>query len=242
MERELRIYERREVANPTSLAHSRLLNDRFLPEYATTVRRAISLKAGRHSNDDLWSFVMLPDALVVSRLSSFPHSPKTHRYDFDNRFLAQGDRGCLAVRPAHAPSLSSRPRRVAMRAGAGHAQEGEEDPAVGAPGATERGVPATRASGTLSPSDLGEFVIGGGGGGRERRGAGSPQEVESPTPSPRVAEVAVEQVSASAAEVLASDRCRDNGSRTIEEKEAGLLQFEVGGILTRRPRFRGVGA
>jgi hypothetical protein len=54
MERELRIYEMSEAANPTSLARSQLLHDRFPPEYATTrARCAISLKAGRHSNDDL---------------------------------------------------------------------------------------------------------------------------------------------------------------------------------------------
>jgi hypothetical protein len=58
-----------ETANPVSLARSRLLHDRFPLEYAAArVRRAISLKAVRHGNDDLWSFVMLPDAPPVSRL------------------------------------------------------------------------------------------------------------------------------------------------------------------------------
>jgi hypothetical protein len=62
MERELCIYEMSEAANPTSLARSRLLNDRFLLKYAATrARHAISLNAGQHNNDDLWSFVMLPD-------------------------------------------------------------------------------------------------------------------------------------------------------------------------------------
>jgi hypothetical protein len=57
MERELRIYEMSEAANPTVLERSQLLNDRFPREYAATrVRRAISLKVGRHSNDNLWSF------------------------------------------------------------------------------------------------------------------------------------------------------------------------------------------
>jgi hypothetical protein len=84
MERELRIYEMSEAANPTALARSRLLHDRFPQEYAATrARRAISLKAGRHSNDDLWSFVMLPDAPTVSRSSSFPRSLVTHRRDLD---------------------------------------------------------------------------------------------------------------------------------------------------------------
>jgi hypothetical protein len=69
MERELRIYEMSETTNLVSLARSRLLHDRFPSEYAATrVRRAISLKAVRHGNDDLWSFVMLPDAQAVSRL------------------------------------------------------------------------------------------------------------------------------------------------------------------------------
>jgi hypothetical protein len=71
MERELHIHEMSEVANSTSLACSRFLPDRLTQECAATrARRAISLKAVRHSNDDLWSFVMLPDAPTVSRSSS----------------------------------------------------------------------------------------------------------------------------------------------------------------------------
>jgi hypothetical protein len=69
MERELHIYEMGETANPVSLACSRLLHDHFPLEYvAIRARRAISLKAVRHGNDDLWSFVMLPHAPPVSRL------------------------------------------------------------------------------------------------------------------------------------------------------------------------------
>jgi hypothetical protein len=67
MERELRIFEMSDAANPMSLACSRLLQDRLPSEYAATrARRAISLKLVPHSNDDLWSFVMLPDAPTVS--------------------------------------------------------------------------------------------------------------------------------------------------------------------------------
>jgi hypothetical protein len=67
MERELRIHEMSEAANPTALARSWLLHDRFPREYAATrARCAISLKARRHGYDDLWSFVMLPDAPPVS--------------------------------------------------------------------------------------------------------------------------------------------------------------------------------
>jgi hypothetical protein len=73
MERELRIFEMDETANLVALAHSRLVHDRLPLEYtATRARRAISLKAVRHINDDLWSFVMLPDAPPVSGL--FPYS------------------------------------------------------------------------------------------------------------------------------------------------------------------------
>jgi hypothetical protein len=50
-------------ANPTSLARSWLLQERLLPEYVTTsARRAVSLKSVPHSDNDLWSFVMLFNA------------------------------------------------------------------------------------------------------------------------------------------------------------------------------------
>jgi hypothetical protein len=68
MERELHIYNMSEAANLTPLACSRFLHERFPLEYAATrARRAISLKAVRHGNNDLWLFVMLPDATAVSR-------------------------------------------------------------------------------------------------------------------------------------------------------------------------------
>jgi hypothetical protein len=91
MERERRIKEMSEVANPVSLARSRLLHDRFPREYAATrARRTINLKAGRHNNDELWSFVMLPDAQAVSRPSSFPHSLATHQCGLNNSFFSGG--------------------------------------------------------------------------------------------------------------------------------------------------------
>jgi hypothetical protein len=56
-----------DVANPVSLVHSRLLQERFPKECAATrARRAINLKSLPHSDDDLWSFVILPDAKPVS--------------------------------------------------------------------------------------------------------------------------------------------------------------------------------
>jgi hypothetical protein len=71
MERALRIYEMSDAANPTALACSRLLHDRFPREYTITrARRAISLKFVSHDHDDLWSFIMLPDASTMSRSPS----------------------------------------------------------------------------------------------------------------------------------------------------------------------------
>jgi hypothetical protein len=69
MERELRIFEMTEEADLTALVHSRLLHKRLPQEYAETrARRAINLRSVLHKRDDLWSFVMLPDAPVVSGL------------------------------------------------------------------------------------------------------------------------------------------------------------------------------
>jgi hypothetical protein len=45
----------RDAANPSSLARSRLLQERLLLEYAATrARHAVSLKSVPHSDDDLW--------------------------------------------------------------------------------------------------------------------------------------------------------------------------------------------
>jgi hypothetical protein len=113
MERELRIYEMGETTNPVSLARSRLVHDRFPQEYtATRETHAISLKAVRHSNDDLWSFVMLPDAPPVSRLPPFLYSFATRRLGSGiSLLLAEGGRECCTVQPAHTPSPSARARR-----------------------------------------------------------------------------------------------------------------------------------
>jgi hypothetical protein len=69
MERRIRIYEMTEEANPTALAHSQLLRERFPREYAAMrARHAFNLRTMPTDNDDLWSFIMLPDAPPVSRL------------------------------------------------------------------------------------------------------------------------------------------------------------------------------
>jgi hypothetical protein len=130
MERELRIYEMSDTTNPTVLARPRLLHERLPPEYvATRARCAISLKFVRHDNDDLWSFVMLPDAPAVSRPPSPPRFLATHRCD--------RDRGRRTIIYTDAPGPGGCPCHAAARTGAGSAQEGEEDPAAGASGARE---------------------------------------------------------------------------------------------------------
>jgi hypothetical protein len=54
MERELRIFEMDETANPVALARSRLVHDPLPQEYsATRARRTINLRTVRHRNDDL---------------------------------------------------------------------------------------------------------------------------------------------------------------------------------------------
>jgi hypothetical protein len=76
MERELFIFEMSNVANPVSLACSQLLQEHFPKEYAATrARCAINLKSLSHSDDDLWSFVMLPNTKPVSAVSLFPSGP-----------------------------------------------------------------------------------------------------------------------------------------------------------------------
>jgi hypothetical protein len=65
-----------EAANPVSLARSRFFSECFPREYAAMrVRQAVSLKAVKHSDDDPWSFVMLPDAPLVSGFSPFSFIP-----------------------------------------------------------------------------------------------------------------------------------------------------------------------
>jgi hypothetical protein len=69
MERRLHIYEMTEDADPIALARSQLLHEHFPREYATTrARRAVNLRTMPTDNDDLWSFIMLPNTPPVSRL------------------------------------------------------------------------------------------------------------------------------------------------------------------------------
>jgi hypothetical protein len=57
------------------IARSRLLQERLPKGYAATrARRAVYLEVVLHSDDDLWSFVMLPDARLLSTASFCPLS------------------------------------------------------------------------------------------------------------------------------------------------------------------------
>jgi hypothetical protein len=72
MERRLCIFDMGETADPVALAQSRLLPDPLPQEYAAMrARRAINLKAVKHSDDDHWSFTMLPEDPLVSRAPVF---------------------------------------------------------------------------------------------------------------------------------------------------------------------------
>jgi hypothetical protein len=72
MERRLRIFEMEETADPVALAQSWLLPDLLPREYAATrARHAINLKAIRTDDVTLWSFTMLPEGPLVSRVRSF---------------------------------------------------------------------------------------------------------------------------------------------------------------------------
>jgi hypothetical protein len=72
MERQLRIFEMSEDADPIALEESRLLSDPFPRDYAATrARRAVDLRAGRTDDAALWAFAMLPAGELVSKFFAF---------------------------------------------------------------------------------------------------------------------------------------------------------------------------
>jgi hypothetical protein len=72
MERPLRIFEMTEIADPVTLARSRLLPDAFPRAFAATrARRAIDPKSGRYDDMALWALEMLPTGPLVSGVLSF---------------------------------------------------------------------------------------------------------------------------------------------------------------------------
>jgi hypothetical protein len=84
MEREVRVFEMTEGADPTALARSRLLRERLPQEYAATrARHAVNLRTVSTDRHDLWSFIMLHDAPLVSRLPLFFRFLAVYRGDLD---------------------------------------------------------------------------------------------------------------------------------------------------------------
>jgi hypothetical protein len=144
MERRLHVFEMEETADPVALVQSRLLPD-LLPQKnaATRVRRVVNLKVIRNDDATLWSFAMLPEGPLVSRVPT----PLRHI-----------DSWSIVVIRSFAPTLqvmavnAARPDPPTPRARAGGAQEGEEDPATGTPGTEERRVLAARVAGLSSPA------------------------------------------------------------------------------------------
>jgi hypothetical protein len=68
MERQLRIFEMTETANPVALARLRMLQSPLLREYAATrARSAIDTRSLR-SDQSLWDLEMLPTGPLVSRI------------------------------------------------------------------------------------------------------------------------------------------------------------------------------
>jgi hypothetical protein len=134
LERELRIYEMGEMADPVALARSQLVHGPLPQEYAATrARRAINFRTVRHSNDDLWSFVMLPNGPPVSGLSfPFPLFIRNALAWFDislipHRWWPWTPRSPIRPRPE-----PERARGATAGAGASGAQEREKDLAAGA--------------------------------------------------------------------------------------------------------------
>jgi hypothetical protein len=129
MERPLRVFEMTEVADPVTLARSRLLRDPFPRAFAATrARRAIDLRSGRCSDDVLWAFEMLPTGQLVSgvldfisNLASFSSCRRVLRLRLTP---ADGERERREVRPAHVSVPRARARGATARAGAGGPQEG----------------------------------------------------------------------------------------------------------------------
>jgi hypothetical protein len=239
-----------------SLAHSWLLHNCFPLEYAATrALRTISHKAARHGNDDLLSFVMLPDAPPVSRLPPLLYSSAMRCCDSGiSLFLAEGGCEHRVVRPAHAPSPSACARCAAAGARAGGMQDGAKDLAAGAPGTAGRGIPAVQAAGALSPSDLGVLIVRRGRRGRKRRGAAPLRggSLRPPHQEPRRWQRSKRLGRARHQAVYKRGAARRGGiwergsgdagrhhsaCRPLKEEEAGLLHFEVSNRPSGGPGF-----
>jgi hypothetical protein len=138
MERRLRIFEMHKEADPVALTESRLLPDLLPREYAATrARRAVNLKAMRTDDAALWKFVMLPYGPLVSRVPAPLWSIDSRGVAVTRSFICSLQVMAVNTTRSDPPTPRARERACGAAAGAraGGAQEGEEDPATGAPGA-----------------------------------------------------------------------------------------------------------
>jgi hypothetical protein len=194
MERRLRIFEMEVMADPVVQAQSRLLRDLLPREYAATrARRVVNLKPMRTDDVALWSFSMLPESPLVSRVPAPLRSIDSWSIiailEFHSPPAGDG-RERRAVRPAHAPSARARRssgsksgRRAKRRRGSGDGSAGNRE--VRSSGcASSRGSPPQRLRSTLRRTRR-----------RRRRAMGDglpPERWEPSPPSPRAAEAAEE--------------------------------------------------
>jgi hypothetical protein len=96
MERELLIFEMSDEANPVALARLWLLEEPLAWAYADTrARRTVNPKVVRNSDDDLWSFAMLPSAGQVSAVP-LPFSLFISVFGL---MVAASDRGWASMSP-----------------------------------------------------------------------------------------------------------------------------------------------
>jgi hypothetical protein len=86
----------------------------------TRARCAVNLRSVSIDRDDLWSFIMLPDAPPVSRLP-FPLWFLVMRWCGPNTLLVEGDCGRRVIRSTDAPGSGGRLRRAAAGTRAGGA-------------------------------------------------------------------------------------------------------------------------
>jgi hypothetical protein len=134
VERGLRIYEMSDVTNPVSLARSWLLEELLTPGYAATrARSGINPKAVQHSDDDLWSFAMLPDAGQVSSITFHPSLPFPRICSDSCCLTTKGGHQRPQIGSADASIAGRRPRCTVAGAEPGGPSEGNEGQKVGAP-------------------------------------------------------------------------------------------------------------
>jgi hypothetical protein len=178
MERQLRIFEMKETADPVALAQLWLMLDLLLQEYAATrARCAVNLKAMRVDGTVLWAFAMLPEGPLVSRIP-----PSLRSFGSWSIIVIWGFTRPLQVMVVKAARSDPTTSRAQARARAAQRREQER-----AARKKERRIRRRERREQRSeefrlreqqvlPRDFGVLVVGRGGG-VERRVSGSPREV-----------------------------------------------------------------